>query len=79
MEGWTCLCRSFPGTKGLPPGGRASTLLPRLRVPDRRSPLLLVKQANEQYINSDLLRGVCHFLILSLHVTLERVLIIFGA
>jgi hypothetical protein len=71
--------RSFPGTKGLPPGGRAPALLPGLRVPDRRSPLLLVKQANEQYINSCSLSGVCHFLILSLHVTLESVLIIFGA
>jgi hypothetical protein len=37
------------------------------------------KIGNKQYINSGLLIGVCHFLILSLHVTLESVLIIFGA
>jgi hypothetical protein len=37
------------------------------------------KTGNKQYINSGLLSGVSQFLILSFHVTLESVLIIFGA
>jgi hypothetical protein len=37
------------------------------------------KTGNKQYINSGLLIGVCHFLTLLLHVTLEIILIIFGA
>jgi hypothetical protein len=37
------------------------------------------KTGNKQYINSGLLSGVCQFLILSFLVTLESVLIIFGA
>jgi hypothetical protein len=37
------------------------------------------KTGNKQYVNSGLLIGVCHFLTLLLHVTLEIILIIFGA
>jgi hypothetical protein len=37
------------------------------------------KTGNKQYINSGLLIGVCHFITLLLHVTLEIILIFFGA
>jgi hypothetical protein len=70
---------AFLAQKDLLPGDWALALLPRLRVPDQRSPLLLVTQSIKQYINSGLLIVVCHFLTLLLHVTLGIILIIFGA
>jgi hypothetical protein len=73
-----CLRRSFPGTKDLSLGGRAPALLPRLQVPDRRSPLLLVKQAINNTSNSGLSSGVCQIPNIIILCDLESVWIIFG-
>jgi hypothetical protein len=64
--------RSTSGRSGSDPSSGA--MGSRSMVPASSS-----KTGNKQYINSGSLIGVCHLLTLLLHVTLESILIIFGA